>query len=145
MLSGFLITSLLWHEHQRSGNIDWPAFVLRRSLRIYPGLYTYILMIFVLTLLGVLSISSQQFIAASTFTWNYSAIWIKNGTSQCAWFLGHLWTLALEQQFYLSWPLAIVIIGWRRAGRFALLTRSYFQLLGCSGILPSLVSSVCSE
>jgi peptidoglycan/LPS O-acetylase OafA/YrhL len=75
----------------------------------------------VLTQAGVLAISPGQFLAAATFTWNYSSIWIQDGTSQGAWFLGHLWTLALEQQFYIAWPLAVVVLGWRRAGRLAVL------------------------
>jgi peptidoglycan/LPS O-acetylase OafA/YrhL len=119
VLSGFLITSLLWREHQRTGAIDWRAFVLRRSLRIWPGLYAYIAVMLLLSQLGVLAISPGQFLAAATLTWNYAAIWLQDGTSQGGWFLGHLWTLALEQQFYLAWPLAIVLLGWRRAGRLA--------------------------
>ena len=120
VLSSFLITSLLWREHQRSGAIYWRAFVLRRTLRIWPGLYAYIAVMLLLSQLGMLSITPAQFLAAATLTWNYAAIWVQDGTSQGAWFLGHLWTLALEQQFYLAWPLAIVALGWRRAGRLAL-------------------------
>lgn len=120
VLSGFLITSLLWHEHQRNGSIDWRAFVLRRSLRIWPALYVYLAVMLVLTQLGVLAIAPGQFLAAATFTWNYAAIWLHDGTAQGSWFLGHLWTLALEQQFYLAWPLVVVALGWRRAGRLAL-------------------------
>lgn len=129
VLSGFLITSLLWHEHQRRGSIDWRAFVLRRSLRIWPALYTYLLVMLVLTYAGVLAISPEQFLAAATFTWNYASIWIQQGTSQGSWFLGHLWTLALEQQFYLAWPLAVVVLGWRRAGRLAVCAPLLLPLL----------------
>lgn len=99
VLSGFLITSLLLREQQRRGGIDWRAFVLRRSLRIWPALYAYLLVMILLSQLGVLAISTGQFFAAATFSWNYAALWVRDGTSQGAWFLGHLWTLALEQQF----------------------------------------------
>jgi peptidoglycan/LPS O-acetylase OafA/YrhL len=144
VLSGFLVTSLLLREQERRGSIDWQAFMLRRSLRIWPGLYAYLLVMLLLTQAGVLAISPGQFFAAATFTWNYAAIWIQDGTSQGAWFLGHLWTLALEQQFYLAWPLAIVALGWRRAGRLALLVplslprvrvRWYFAFPGQRGLL----------
>lgn len=121
VLSGFLITSLLIHEQASCGGIDWRAFILRRSLRIWPALYAYLLVMLLLTWFGVLQMSSGQFLAAATFTWNYASLWLKHGTSQGSWFLGHLWTLALEQQFYLIWPLAIFLLGWRRAGRLALL------------------------
>jgi len=129
VLSGFLITSLLLREQQRRGDIDWQAFVLRRSLRIWPALYAYLLVMLLLSQAGVLAISPGQFIAAGTFTWNYASIWIREGTSQGSWFLGHLWTLALEQQFYLAWPLAIVALGWRRAGRLALVVPLLLPLL----------------
>ena len=129
VLSGFLITSLLLREQQRRGEIDWQAFVLRRSLRIWPALYAYLLVMLLLSQAGVLAISHGQFIAAGTFTWNYASIWIREGTSQGSWFLGHLWTLALEQQFYLAWPLAIVALGWRRAGRLALVVPLLLPLL----------------
>lgn len=120
VLSGFLITSLLLHEQNIRGMIDWRAFILRRSLRIWPALYAYLLVMLLLTWIGVLRISPGQFVAAATFTWNYASLWVQHATSQGAWFLGHLWTLALEQQFYLAWPLAIALLGWRRAGRLAL-------------------------
>ena len=121
VLSGFLITSLLLREQQHLGSIDWRAFVVRRSLRIWPALYTFLLAMLLLSYLGIIKISTSQFIAAATFTWNYAGLWMHAGTREGTWFLGHLWTLALEQQFYLAWPLAIVLIGWRRAGRLALL------------------------
>lgn len=121
VLSGFLITSLLLREQQQRGSIDWRAFVLRRSLRIWPALWAYLLVMLLLSRLGVLAISPGQLVAAVTFTWNYAALWVHDGTNQGAWFLGHLWTLALEQQFYLAWPLAIALLGWRRAGRVAVL------------------------
>ncbi|MEB3209654.1 MAG: hypothetical protein VKK63_12175 [Synechococcus sp.] len=121
LLSGSVITSLLWRIHQRNGAIDWRAFVLRRSLRIWPGVYGYIAEMLVLSELGVLAISPGQLIAAATLTWNYAAISLQDGTSQGAWFLGDLWTLALDQHFNLAWPLAIVALGWRRAGRHALI------------------------
>ncbi|MCP9849789.1 acyltransferase [Cyanobium sp. Morenito 9A2] len=115
VLSGFLITSLLLREQQQRGSIDWRAFLFRRCLRIWPALYAYLIAIAGLTLLGVIAVSPLQFLAAATFTWNYAGIWIRQGTADGGWFLGHLWTLALEQQFYLAWPALIILAGWRRA------------------------------
>ena len=121
VLSGFLITTLLLREHQRNGSIDWRAFLFRRCLRIWPALYTYLAVMLLLAALGILTISSGQFLAAATFSWNYASLWLHYGTVQGSWFLGHLWTLALEQQFYLIWPLVIVALGWRHAARLSIL------------------------
>jgi peptidoglycan/LPS O-acetylase OafA/YrhL len=74
-----------------------------------------------LTALGILEISPGQFLAAGTFSWNYASLWLHHGSPQGSWFLGHLWTLALEQQFYLIWPLIIVALGWRHSARLAIL------------------------
>lgn len=115
VLSGFLITTLLLREQERRGWIDWKAFLMRRCLRIWPALYAYLAIMALLTQFDVLNIAPDQFLAAATFTWNYSSLWIRDGTAQGSWFLGHLWTLALEQQFYLAWPALIALAGWRRA------------------------------
>jgi peptidoglycan/LPS O-acetylase OafA/YrhL len=129
VLSGFLITTLLLREHQRNGFIDWRAFLFRRCLRIWPAIYAYLAVMLLLTSLGIVIISPGQFLAAATFSWNYASLWLHHGSPQGSWFLGHLWTLALEQQFYLIWPLIIVGLGWRHAGRLAILVPLALPLL----------------
>ena len=47
---------------------------------------------------------------AATYTWNYVYIWFHHPTVDGHWFLGHLWTLSLEEQFYLCWPLLFILI-----------------------------------
>jgi peptidoglycan/LPS O-acetylase OafA/YrhL len=120
VLSGYLITSLLLHEQQRWGRIDLRAFYARRILRIWPAVFAYLGVIALLAAAGWIEVSQGQFLAAATFSWNYAALWLRDAPSQGSWFLGHLWTLALEQQFYLFWPLLIVLAGWRRARWVAL-------------------------
>ncbi len=110
VLSGFLITSLLIKERQATGRVSLARFYLRRTLRIFPAFYLYVGTILLLTVFGVLKISGSQFLAAMTYTWNYNGLWIHHGTVEGSWFLGHLWTLALEEQFYLCWPLLFILI-----------------------------------
>lgn len=110
VLSGYLITTLLMHEQSTRGVVSLWNFYIRRTLRIFPALYAYLCVIALVVGMGWLSISKQQFIAAASYTWNYGALWITDGTEAGSWFLGHLWTLALEEQFYLFWPIAFVLL-----------------------------------
>lgn len=114
VLSGYLITALLMREKAQTGSISLGKFYLRRTLRIFPAFYTYISVIALITWLTPLEITPSQFLAAATYTWNYGGLWVIDGTKEGTWFLGHLWTLALEEQFYLVWP--FVFVFWRFKG-----------------------------
>lgn len=121
VLSGYLITRLLMREHERHGQISLRAFYMRRILRIFPAFYLYLATVAALSLGGYINASSSQLFAAGTYTWNYLATWYSGGPAEGAWFLGHLWTLSLEEQFYAFWPIIIVASGWKIASRTALI------------------------
>ncbi|MEH2191975.1 MAG: acyltransferase [Nostoc sp.] len=110
VLSGYLITVILLKEINESGIIDLKRFYVRRAIRLFPSLYCFIVVVFIINLIAHLNISAEQFIAAATFTWNYLGPF-HNGSFQGTWFLGHLWTLSLEEQFYLLWPLILLLLG----------------------------------
>jgi len=101
VISGFLITILLLKERSRFGSIDIPDFYLRRVFRILPAFLLYIWAIAGLASAGILAIPSQQFWHALTFTMDY--------VPEKNWFLGHVWSLSVEEQFYLLWPLLVVL------------------------------------
>jgi peptidoglycan/LPS O-acetylase OafA/YrhL len=115
VLSGYLITTLLLEEEAATGKIALGRFYVRRILRIFPAFYVYLGCIFTLAAMGVIAVSRFQLVAAFTYTWNYVALWHRCGTPEGSWFLGHLWTLSLEEQFYLFWPAALLILGSRKA------------------------------
>ena len=100
VISGFLITILLLKEQRPFGNINIPDFYLRRAFRILPAFLLYVMVIAVLASAGVLAVPSQQFWRALTLTMDY--------VPERNWFLGHIWSLSVEEQFYLLWPLLVV-------------------------------------
>jgi peptidoglycan/LPS O-acetylase OafA/YrhL len=113
VLSGFLITSLLIKEFNRSGRISLTAFYRRRMLRIFPALYLYVGTILAFTLLGWVNVPTTDLIQAATFTWNYGQLAFPTHGDGLT-LLGHLWTLSIEEQFYLLWPATLALIGLRR-------------------------------
>jgi peptidoglycan/LPS O-acetylase OafA/YrhL len=116
VLSGYLITYLLKRESMRTGGISLRSFYARRAFRILPAFYMYLACVGVLTLLGWLHVPGYQWLSAGTFTWNYKQVW-ESPPVKGDWSLGHFWSLCLEEQFYLVWPLCLVMAGVFRAER----------------------------
>jgi peptidoglycan/LPS O-acetylase OafA/YrhL len=107
VISGFLITSLLMSEREKIGTISLKRFYLRRVLRIFPAFYALILALLVATLLGWIDLTGPDFAFAMTYTVNYYP--------HHPWQIGHLWSLSIEEQFYLLWPLTLLALRERRA------------------------------
>jgi peptidoglycan/LPS O-acetylase OafA/YrhL len=107
VISGFLITSLLLAEHQRSGRISLTAFYLRRVFRIFPAFYVYLMTIALLAGLDLVIVTRADLALAASYTINF--------VKEKSWVVGHLWSLAVEEQFYLLWPAALCLAGRRRA------------------------------
>jgi len=107
VLSGFLITTLLLRERARHGGISLRGFYLRRALRIFPAFYTFLGVVIVLRAAGYITVSDRDLAFAGTYTMNFHA--------ERAWYVGHLWSLSVEEQFYLAWPLTLIMLGTRGA------------------------------
>ncbi|OOG53676.1 acyltransferase [Rhodanobacter sp. C03] len=107
VISGYLITTLLINEFSASGTVSLKDFYARRALRILPAAYVYLLVIAVATWLSWIAIRRVDFLAAIAYLTNYDA--------HRPWYVGHLWSLAVEEQFYFLWPLLFVWLGQRRA------------------------------
>jgi peptidoglycan/LPS O-acetylase OafA/YrhL len=107
VISGFLITRLLLDELGSRGSISLSDFYFRRTMRIFPAYYVFLLVLAVLAWLGLVQLASRDMAHALTYTSNYY--------SARSWFVGHTWSLSVEEQFYLLWPALIVMAGRRRA------------------------------
>ncbi len=97
LLSGFLITSLLLWEEVETKEISLKKFYIRRFLRITPAYYFLLLVYFALQQLHFISIAPSSWLTALTYT--------KYLNWQNEWLTSHAWTLSVEENFYLFWPL----------------------------------------
>ncbi len=112
VISGFLITHLLLKEVNATGTISLKHFYLRRAFRIFPPFYLYLAVALIVTLLHVFPGQLKAFLIAATYTWNY----LGHGSE----ILEHTWSLSLEEQFYLLWPAALILLGTKKSMRLAI-------------------------
>jgi len=106
-LSGFLITYRFLEEYEQTGRIDLRAFYRRRVRRILPPAIIYLA---VLAVLG----PWQHWLPASLSEIAASLFFYRN-VFHGGWYTGHFWSLSLEEQFYLAWPVLLVALGISRA------------------------------
>jgi len=126
VISGYLITALLLGEHARTGSVRLGGFWIRRARRLLPALY-----LLLVGLIAVVAVSGEgvrsirdELLGAVFYASNWLLI-----VQDSSYFetigrpslLQHLWSLAVEEQFYLLWPL-IVFVGLRWFGHRTLFT-----------------------
>ena len=136
VLSGFLITSLLLDEIQGRGSIAYGAFLARRARRLLPALYLLLLAVCAWAAWVALPEAIGDLRGAALAALFYVANWffIATGQSYFADSLGpspleHTWSLAIEEQFYLLWPLLILAFV-RRLGPRALIVALVLLIAG---------------
>ena len=137
VISGYLITLLLIGEHERSGRVHLGQFYLRRARRLLPALFMMLALVIVYTALfkrEELGRLRGDVLAALGYVSNWYQIWVGQGYTAEGQFapLRHLWSLAVEEQFYLVWP--IVMIALIRVGKGRLPSYSRWLLLAAVAI-----------
>jgi peptidoglycan/LPS O-acetylase OafA/YrhL len=127
VLSGFLITSLLLAERRATGTVDLRAFWLRRARRLLPAAFLVIgaCLVVALGFLADGDRTGDDAIASLLYVNNWHAIGA--GASYFEEFqrpslLLHLWSLSVEEQFYLLWPLGLGLLLRRGRGTAAAVT-----------------------
>jgi peptidoglycan/LPS O-acetylase OafA/YrhL len=106
VISGLIITKLALREQEASGRFSARNFYRRRFFRIVPPYFLYLSCILLLTASGAIRQSYSGMLWAAGFLCNLPQ-------PECGWFVGHSWSLAYEEQFYLVFPLLIVCLGRR--------------------------------
>ena len=118
VLSGFLITRLLLREFEQHGRISYGNFLGRRALRIFPLYFLFLGLVSVLFLAGYWKTKPAGLVYAWLYFYNFVPQQLYSPL------LAHTWSLAVEEHFYLLWPLALLYFVGRRRALFG------FTLLG---------------
>ena len=111
VLSGFLITWLLLQEHEKHGSISLRRFYIRRALRLFPAFYLYWLVVTGILLALGKNILWPQAWSSFFYVNNYYQAIAGHFSSVYS----HTWSLAVEEQFYLLWPVTLIVLLRRRA------------------------------
>lgn len=122
VLSGFLITTLLLQERERSGRVSYRRFYLRRAFRLLPALGVAILLGYVARSVLPFRVEQAPYWAVSLAALLYVTNWVQLADRHAIRLLAHTWSLAVEEQFYLVWPASLLLaLGrWRREVRTVL-------------------------
>jgi len=107
VLSGFLVSGLLFREYQRHGTVSVRRFLVRRGLKIYPAFYVFLAYTVTSRLLGAKGgLSAAAIASEALFVQNYGPhLW------------GHTWSLAVEQHFYLLCAASVWFLAWWSRGQ----------------------------
>lgn len=125
VISGFLITYLLLHELQERSTISIPKFYMRRILRIWPIYFCYIgVCIMVLSLLG----RPAELLNGTLWYYGLFAANVPFVIGIGLWPIVHYWSIGVEEQFYLFWPL-VVKLGRKRILKYACVIGASWLLL----------------
>jgi peptidoglycan/LPS O-acetylase OafA/YrhL len=102
VISGFLIAGLALSEEAATGTLSMKGFYRRRIYRILPAYFAYLATVLLFSLLGWVQQDPASIGLAAIFVCNAPGL-------DCGWFVGHSWSLAYEEQFYLVFPLLFVL------------------------------------
>jgi len=142
VISGYLITLLLVAEEERTGAISLRDFWARRARRLLPALFTMMVLLIMWASIrerDSLGALRGDVVAGALYGSNWFQVWVGAGYTAVNDFapLRHLWSLAVEEQFYVLWPVIMLVI--LRLGRDRL-PRVAMWFLGIATAIAGLVA-----
>jgi peptidoglycan/LPS O-acetylase OafA/YrhL len=149
VISGFLITGLLVREVTSTGRVSLTRFYARRAKRLLPATGLVLVTTVVLTWLTISAVRWREFgldiVSAATYVVNWrlaarSVDYLAEDVGPSP--VQHFWSLAVEEQFYIVWPLLLVALAWLLRRRGGLRPRRVMALGIAAVIVPSFAYSV---
>jgi peptidoglycan/LPS O-acetylase OafA/YrhL len=114
VLSGFLITTLLLEERAERGRVSLVAFYRRRALRLLPGLFAMLAVVVPVAVAAAWTDGDHgrldRTLVVAGAGLGYATNFLLAGAGNKVPALGHLWSLATEEQFYLLWPPLLLLV-----------------------------------
>ncbi len=131
VLSGFLITSLLLQEFERTKSVSLKSFYLRRALRLGPALVFYLLMLGGYAFVFLQREHATEIYAGILWTLSYVSNWvIALRPEYPIGIMAITWSLAVEEQFYLLWPLILLLLLHNKLRRHWILLLLVLAIIG---------------
>jgi len=139
VLSGFLITCLLFEEWHTTGRITIRDFYIRRALRLLPALLLVLLFVFIVPRLlsdvgDVAQFINLRDVVAPLL---YVSNWVLMSAYEDPSLMPHAWSLAVEEQFYLIWPV-VLVLGLQRSLSVSVLIRWTSALIVVAGTVMAI-------
>jgi peptidoglycan/LPS O-acetylase OafA/YrhL len=117
-ISGFLICRLLLNEYERDGGIHLRRFYTRRCFRILPPYYAAVAGIVALSVFGAIHVNYSDLPSCLLLYRNYRLLGVDEAGG---FYTAHFWSLAIEEHFYLVWPMILIAVKPKRLGQVAFL------------------------
>jgi len=110
VLSGFLITSLIINEYDATSKLNLKNFYMRRLLRLGPALLLLLLIFSLFSIIFLSKDEAQSNLIDTIISLFYMSNWARALSIHPPDYLGHTWSLSIEEQFYILWPLTLLVL-----------------------------------
>jgi peptidoglycan/LPS O-acetylase OafA/YrhL len=130
VLSGFLITTLLVQEFDRTGSISLRQFYMRRALRLGPALVVMLIVFCLFSFAAYDKARARGNCMNALIALFYASNWVRVFSRNQLGHLAHTWSLSTEEQFYILWPIILLaLLGFTRQRRYVVIVAAAIALL----------------